>query len=525
MNQDETKISRRTLIKRSIIAGAGIAGASLIGKACYSLLKKNKIEDLYGVYPSESSLKPLTLANRNAPKPNIILIYCDDLGYGDVSCYGSQAIRTPNIDALATDGMRFTGFYACNAICAPSRAGLLTGRYPFRTGIIGNPYPKDESLGPKMIRRAAMGLKALGVLDLREQYVANGIASQEITMAEALKVAGYRTGMIGKWHLGDYSRSPEFNPRRHGFDHYFGVPHSNDMSPCPLYRNEEQVEPDISFRSENEAYQARLTYLYTEEAKQFIQRSDDNPFFLYFAHTFPHQPLHASEKFAGKSKAGKFGDTVEEIDWSVGELVRLLKEKNLERNTMIVFTSDNGPWFEGRTVFRGRKGQSYEGGFRVPFIAKWPGKIPRGRTVTSPVMNIDLFPTFLHLAGVKPPIDRVVDGKNIFSLLTGNRAESPHEALYFYHYDTLAGIRVNNWKYYNKINRYVWPIPLDSASAPDKLAPILGNRWPLLYNLALDREESYNVIDSHPRVARRLAAMMKNWETAANGNPRGFLLP
>ena len=240
------------------------------------------------------------------------------------------------------------------------------------------------------------------------------MSEKEITLAEALKTAGYRTGMIGKWHLGDYSRDPQYNPRRHGFDFYFGVPHSNDMRPFPLFRNEQEIEPDMGDN------QARLTGLYTREAMKFIDDSKDKPFFLYLAHTFPHQPLFASERFSGKSKAGKYGDAVEEIDWSVGEIVDCLRRDGIEDNTLLIFTSDNGPWFEGNTgSLRGRKGQSYEGGFRVPFIARWPGRIPQGRVSAEPIMNLDLFPTLLTLAGVGSPKDRIIDGRDISGLLIG----------------------------------------------------------------------------------------------------------
>jgi uncharacterized sulfatase len=361
-------------------------------------------------------------------------------------------------------------------------------------------------------------LKGLGVLDLREDFVAKGLSEKEITLAEAMKYAGYRTGMVGKWHLGDYSRQSAYNPVRHGFDSYFGVPHSNDMTPCPLYRNDVELEADIGTN------QGRLTGLYAKEAKAFIESSKDTPFFLYLAHTFPHQPLYASERFAKRSKAGKFGDAVEEIDWSLGEIVDCLRKNGLEKNTILFFTSDNGPWYEGNSGgLRGRKGQSYEGGFRVPFIARWPGRIPEGAVNSIPVMNLDLFPTLLRLAGVGLPKDRIIDGKNIFTILTGRETRPPHEAIYFYHYDRLEGIRSGKWKYFRNINRYAWPVPLDTAALPDSLGKKqLGNRWPLLYDLELDPQESYNVINTYPDVAERLQGRMTAWEAAVSRNPRGF---
>ena len=455
-----------------------------------------------------------------APRPNVVIVYCDDLGYGDLGCYGSRAIATPNVDRLTREGVRMTDYYACSAICAPSRAGLLTGRYPFRSGIIGNLYPKDEPFTRKLARDYVGGsLGGLGVLDLREKGVVAGIPAEELLLGEALQTAGYRTAMVGKWHLGDYSIDPVFNPRRNGFDFYLGVPHSNDMRPCPLFRNEEMLEDDIG------TDQARLTGLYTREAVRFIREAGRNPFFLYVAHTFPHQPLYASARFAGKSKAGKFGDAVEEIDWSVGEIMATLQETGVADNTLVFFTSDNGPWFEGSAgPFRGRKGQSYEGGFHVPMIVRWPGGLPAGKECREPWMNIDLYPTILNLAGAALPEDRVIDGRDILGLLSGRKTRSPHEALFFYHYDQLEGIRSGRWKYLRRINRYVWPVPLDAAPIPNKLGGSqLGHRWPLLYDLEVDPGENYNVIDTHPEVSDKLETLLREWESETATNPGGWL--
>jgi len=355
-------------------------------------------------------------------------------------------------------------------------------------------------------------------VDLHEENVAAGLSGREITVAEALKIAGYRTAMVGKWHLGDYSRKPEFNPLNHGFDRYLGVPHSNDMQPCPLFRDKTQLEADIGTN------QARLTGMYTKEALAFIESSKDRPFFLYFANTFPHQPLYASENFSGKSRAGKYGDAVEEIDWSVGEIIKTLRKQGIEQNTLIFFTSDNGPWYEGSPgVFRGRKGQSYEGGSRVPFIAKWPGHIPAGAVSSEPAINLDFFPTLLSLAGVEQPSDRIIDGKNIEGLLSGRNPRSPHDNIYFYHYDHLEGVRSGKWKYFRKLNRYVWPIPLDAEYLPDAMGKKqLGNRAPLLYDLSVDPGENYNVIDTYPDVAEKMHGILVEWEQQIKKNPRGF---
>ena len=515
------KLSRRELIKKTIRIGAIAGGAAVLGAGAYSFLREHPIEELYGAYPEGAANAPLAITNPAAPKPNIILMYCDDLGYGDIGCNGGTAIRTPNIDSLARRGFRATDCYACNAVCAPSRAGLLTGRYPFRTGIIGNTYPKGEPIGRVLARKFGDAFLSLGVMDIREKYVARGISDHEITLAEGLKKAGYRTGMVGKWHLGDYSKQPEFNPRRHGFDEYFGVPHSNDMIPCPLFKNEEMLEADIG---KSEATQKNLTGLYTREALKFIEESGRTPFFLYFAHTYPHQPIYASKRFEKKSKAGIYGDAVEEIDWSVGEILSMLRRKGIENNTLFIFMSDNGPWYEGSSGrFRGRKGQSYEGGFRVPFIAAWPGRIPAGRVSSTAIMNLDLYPTLFGLAGIGLPGDRMVDGKDISAILTGATSASPHEAVYFYHYERLEGVRAGKWKYFDKTDRYTWPIALDTAPVPDTLGgKQMGVRWPLLYDLETDPGECYNMINTHPQKAAELKAMMKEWAKKTKKDPRGF---
>jgi len=514
-------ISRRRFLKRSIGIGAAAGAAALVGGGFYKLLKVNDIRELIGDYPEGAEKLVLDVVNRAASRPNVVLIYCDDLGYGDIGCFGNTVIRTPHIDSLADEGTRFTEYYACNAVCAPSRAGLLTGRYPIRTGIIGNTYPEDEPIGRRMARNFGGMLKHLGVLDIREEYVGRGIDAAEITLAEALKVAGYRTGMLGKWHLGDYSTDPRYNPIRHGFDYYFGVPYSNDMKPFPLYRNETEIEADLGHDED----QAQLTGLYTREAVKFIEESPNEPFFLYLAHTFPHQPLFPSEKFEKQSHAGKFGDVVEELDWSVGEILKCLKRNGLEHNTLVIFTSDNGPWYEGSAgALRGRKGQSYEGGFRVPFVARWPGHIVPGSVNPGTVMNIDLYPTLLSLAGVGLPKDRIVDGKDITKLLMGKDKTSPHETLYFFHYDRLEGIRAGRWKYFDKMNRYTWPIALDTAAIPNTLgAEQMGDRWPLLYDIARDPGEAYNVINTHPDVAAQLAKTMEAFREQIRHNPRGFV--
>ena len=281
----------------------------------------------------------------DSQRPNFIIIFADDLGYGDLGCYGHPTIHTPNLDRMAGQGMRFTQFYSAASVCTPSRAALLTGRLPIRSGMCSD---SRRVLFPDS---------------------AEGLPQEEVTLAEALKAQGYATACIGKWHLGHH---PEYLPTRHGFDTYFGIPYSNDMRPCPLMRNEEVLEEP--------AEQATLTARYTEEAIGFIKAHRDEPFFLYFPHTFPHVPLFASDRFKGTSKRGLYGDVVEELDWSVGQVLKALEECDLGDRTLVVFTSDNGPWLTqserggSAGLLREGKGSTWEGGMREPAIAWWPGR-------------------------------------------------------------------------------------------------------------------------------------------------------
>ncbi len=458
------------------------------------------------------------------PQPNIIIINCDDLGYGDLPPYGNTVLNTPHINRLAQAGVRFTSFYACNSLCTPSRFGLLTGRYPERVGLgwvlgprrRGRRGDKDlhsffGDLSARFWWEVAKWLSRRGLMDYYPGKLARGIPAREITIARALKTAGYRTGMVGKWHLGQFPIYPQFNPTCHGFDFFFGVPHSNDMKDFALYRNTECLSPDFWEMDQ-------LTRLYTREAIQFIEQSGEKPFFLYFAHTYPHQPLHASMDFKGKSKGGRYGDTIEEIDWSLGELMRVLEERRLLADTLIVFTSDNGPWYNGDPGhLRGRKGQSYEGGFRIPMIAHWPENIPAGTVCDLAAMNLDWFPTCLALAGVELPQDRIIDGRNILGLLTGREKQSPHETFYFYHNQSLEAVRVGKWKYIPRINTGVWPMPLDKVwgSAGSAQAP-----W--LYDLETDPQESYNLKDDYPDVIKQLDTIFRKGEEQMKENPSGW---
>jgi uncharacterized sulfatase len=407
----------------------------------------------------------------------------DDLGYGDLSCYGSEAIKTPNLDRMAGEGVRLTSFFSSAPVCSPSRAGLMTGRYPSRVGVTTVYFASRNPLGPVYNTLAGIG---------------EGMNPREITMAQALKTAGYATCCIGKWHLGDMKR---YRPNHRGFEHYFGLLYSNDMTPLPLYRNDEIIE-------KSPVDQDLLTQKYTREALDWLGDNHDRPFLLYFPHTFPHQPLHASPEFRGRSDAGLYGDCVEEVDWSVGEVLKALDKHGVADNTFVFFTSDNGPWYQGSPGGqRGRKGETFDGGMNVPGIARFPGVIPAGTTSDEMSMNFDLFATALTLAGEPLPSDRPIDGKDIMPMLAGSA--SPHEALYFYKGRELQSMRMGKFKYRRRGMGYT------TASFP----LVQG---PMLFNLEDDPDESYNVMDKFPDVAKKMDAMMRDWEAAMKkGVPRG----
>jgi len=412
--------------------------------------------------------------------PNVIIILTDDQGYNDLGCYGSPLIKTPRIDRMAAQGMRFTDFYTPAPVCTPTRAGLLTGCYPQRVSMVQ--FADERPNG------------TVGhVLFIRSRY---GLNPSEITIAEMLKAKGYVTGMIGKWHLGD---APEFLPTKQGFDSYLGIPYSNDMNPTVLLRDEKVIETPVD--------QDTLTQRYTEEAVKFIRTNREKPFFLYLAHAMPHVPLHAGEKFRGKSPRGLYGDVIEEIDWSVGQVLDALAETKLEANTLVVFTSDNGPWHmqgeRGGSAFplRGGKGTTYEGGMRVPFIARWPGHVPVGATSKEPLSQIDLLPTIAAITGASTPTDRTLDGKDISPILLGKPdAKNPHEALYFFGDGCLNAVRSGRWKLKvpTALKEEAYYTKLDN---PDTKIPRA------LYDLELDPSEQKSVLADHPDVAKRLTEL------------------
>ena len=401
---------------------------------------------------------PAYLASAQEPPPNFVVIMADDLGYGDLGVYGSTLIKTPNLDRLALNGARLDSFYSSANVCTAARGGLLTGRYPIRLDLVADVARPTNDIH---------------------------LAFEEITIAEALKPLGYRSALYGKWHLG--SRL-EWSPMNQGFDEFFGVLHSNDMTPLELYRGEQMIENPVD--------QTTLTERYTREAVRFIAENRDNPFFLYIPHSFPHVPLFVSPRFDGRSDAGLYGDVVETIDWSTGEILAALEEYGLSDNTLVVFTSDNGPWFEGSSgIYRDRKGSSWEGGQRVPFLARWPGRIPAGTVSSEPAMNIDLYPTLISLAGGRLPDDRPIDGKDMLPLLTGSSA-SPHEVLFLFNRDRIVGVRSGQWKLVVE-TRY--RATLNSFEHSTYYGPD-----GLLFDLKNDPGETYSFTREYPVVVQQL---------------------
>jgi len=424
--------------------------------------------------------------------PNIVLIFMDDMGYADIGPFGAEDYKTPNLDEMAAQGRTFTDFYVTQAVCSASRAGLMTGCYNVRVGIYG-------ALGPN---------------------AKIGINPEETTLAELCKQKGYATACFGKWHLGD---EKPFMPLQNGFDEYFGLPYSNDMWPyhpavrhlpeedrlkrwphLPLYEGNQVINPKMTGED-----QEQLTTQYTEKAVDFIDRHKDEPFFLYVPHSMVHVPLYVSDKFKGKSGAGLFGDVVMEVDWSVGQILDALKRNKIDDNTLVIFTSDNGPWLSYGThagsagPLREGKGTMWEGGCREPTLMRWPGKIPADTVCDTPAMTIDIFPTVAKLIGADLP-EKPIDGKNIWPLITGKEgAESPHEAYYFYYGKGLKAVRSGKWKLvFPHQYRTMAGKPGGTGGIP---APYSQAKTPLaLFNLEKDPGEQKNVLDEHPDVVKRL---------------------
>ena len=479
-NEPRRRLSRRAFLRSSAILGGALIAGGIGFRSLHNHLGRD-----FKPARATAYLDSIQPSNDRETLPNIVIILVDDLGYGDLD---SQPIDTPNLDRMAAGGVRLTSFCATASLCSPSRAGLLTGRYPVRTHITNPLYPSGHPMNLLM--------DGLG----RYAYSVTGIPEDEILLPEVLSRRGYRTGMVGKWHLGD---KPGHCPIDRGFDSFYGVLYSNDVTPYAIYRDREiEIEAPVD--------QDHLTRDLTREAQAFIRSHSDEPFFLYLAHPMPHHPAHASEDFAGRSEAGLYGDAVEELDWSVGEVLNTLREVGIDENTLVIFTCDNGPWWQGSPgLTRGRKILTFEGGFRVPFIARWPGVIPAGTLSEEMSMNFDLFPTCLKLAGVPLPEDRIIDGEDILPVLA-EQSPSPHDTLFYYDTRTLVAVRHRQWKYHRRFTT-------DNA----RYFPL--KQGPFLFDLETDPNESYSLVESEPETAAELAAMLDAWEAQMAGNLRGWL--
>jgi len=423
--------------------------------------------------------------------PNIVIIFTDDQGYADVGCFGAEGYETPNLDKMASEGMRFTDFYVAQAVCGASRAALLTGCYPNRIGMLGAPGPKSK----------------------------HGINPDEILIPEMLKNKGYTTGMFGKWHLGHHKKSL---PIHHGFDEYYGLPYSNDMWPhhpgvrhlpmkerlkkwphLPLIEGDQIIDDEVTPEE-----QKSLTTDYTIKAVNFIKKNKDNPFFLYLAHSMPHVPLFVKDKNKGITKKGLYADIMWEIDWSVGEIIKSLKDNGIDENTLVIFTTDNGPWLSygnhagSAKPLREGKGTAWEGGVRVPCIMRWPKKIPSEKICSTPAMTIDILPTIAELTGSDLP-NHSIDGKSIFPLMKGNpQAKSPHEAYFFYWGANLHAIRKGNWSLHLPHSYRSLKDQPGKDGIPSKY--IQKSTGIALFDLKNDIGQKEDLSEIHPNIVERL---------------------
>lgn len=432
--------------------------------------------------------------NEEERPPNIILINIDDMGYADIGPFGSPINKTPHLDKMAEEGLKLTSFYSPDPVCSPSRAGLMTGTYPKRIGMARASEERIVFFPGDRI----------------------GLNPSEITIADLLKEAGYATGIFGKWHLGD---QPEFLPNEQGFDEYYGIPYSNDMwhqhdyhpyPPLPILHNTQIVDTVLTMEDQGE-----LAYQFTSRATEFIRKHKDGPFFVYLPHAFVHSPRMARPEFMSNAWTAEQAQ-VEEVDWSVGQILQTIREEGLADNTLVIFTSDNGGSPSGMNVtpLRGWKSLVWEGGFRVPTLAWWPGTIPAGSVTEEMASHLDLFPTFANLAGVELPADRIIDGKDISDLLLNpSDAISPHEYFFYYSEDTLRAVRSGPWKYVRSdrtLHR--------DTNLPGPWRWLQGDRE--LYNLEDDIGERFDRAPYHPDIVERLKKAMREHEQDILNNSR-----
>ncbi len=441
------------------------------------------------------------LARQKAKRPNFVIIYADDLGYGDLGCFGHPTIRTPNLDRMAAEGAKLTQFYSAASICTPSRAALLTGRLPIRNGMCSD---KRGVLFPNS---------------------GGGIPASEITIAEMLQKFGYTTACVGKWHLGHL---PQFLPTRNGFDYYFGIPYSNDMDRVQGAHRDACTNPKVEYFNvplmrnekiiERPADQNTITKRYTEEAVQFIKRPKSKPFFLYLAHSMPHVPLFASEGFKDTSLRGIYGDVITEIDWSVGRVLDTLRRERLAENTLVIFSSDNGPWLVFKEhggsagLLRDGKGSTWEGGMREPTIAWWPGTIKAGSVITDMTSTLDVFPTLVEFSGTRMLKDRVYDGYSMADLLT-DKGGGKRNIMYFYRGTQLRAIRKGQWK------MHLYTRTEYQGKKIEKHDP------PLLFNIEHDPSEKYDVAAKHPDVIEDLKKEIEKHKATVKPVPSQLEIP
>ena len=427
--------------------------------------------------------------NDSPASPNIVVILFDDLGHGDIGAYGGEAIATPRLDRMAAEGLLFKNAYSPSPYCSASRAGLMTGRYAVRSGldhVLQVPHTWQDN----MLR--------FGGLNRR-------LPAEEITLAEVLRAAGYATAAVGKWHLGDQSPSL---PDDMGFDSFYGLLFSNDQGKPKVWNDREIVE-------RHPIDQTTLTSRYTERAVAFIEEHRDRPFFLYLPHTFPHIPLHVGEERLGRSAGGLYGDVVEELDWSTGAVLDALERTGVAGNTLVVVSSDNGPWFQGSPGgLRGRKFDVFEGGMRVPFLVRWPERIRPGSVDEDLVVAIDLFPTILELLGVPAPTDRVIDGTSLVPRFGGGEP-APRGPVWFHQVGHLRAVRLGRFKYHANHR-----VPF--GNPPDFGLGVWTKKGPWLFDLGLDPDESYDVSERHPETFKQMGEILEARRQELEDNPRGW---